>query len=92
MDFKIVLLAIVLSILVLVFWATFFEQPVIEQQTAEKKLTKNEDLSSPSIEEKEGMDLDPEWKKRVEEKLLQEEDQREEKKYLLKLSSQNDQI
>jgi len=28
----------------------------------------------------------------VEEKLLQEEDQREEKKYLLKLSSQNDQI
>ena len=33
------------------------------------------------------MDLDPEWKKRVEEKLLQEEEQREEKKYLLKLSS-----
>ena len=31
------------------------------------------------------MDLDPEWKKRVEEKLLQEEGQREEKKYLLKL-------
>jgi len=28
----------------------------------------------------------------VEEKLLQEEGQREEKKYLLKLSSQNDQI
>jgi hypothetical protein len=38
------------------------------------------------------MDLDPECKKRVEEKLLQEEGQREEKKYLLKLSSQNDQI
>ena len=34
------------------------------------------------------MDLDPEWKKRVEEKPLQEEEQKEEKKYLLKSSSQ----
>ena len=33
------------------------------------------------------MDLDPEWKKRVAEKLLQEEEQKEEKNYLLKLSS-----
>ena len=33
------------------------------------------------------MDLDPEWKKRVAEKSLLEEEQREEKKYLLKLSS-----
>ena len=33
------------------------------------------------------MDLDPEWKKRVDEKLLQEEEQKEEKNYLLKLSS-----
>ena len=37
--------------------------------------------------EKEDMDLDPEWKKRVAEKLLQEEEQKEEKNYLLKLSS-----
>ena len=32
------------------------------------------------------MDLDPGWKKRVEEKLLQEEGQKEEKEYLTKLS------
>ena len=32
------------------------------------------------------MDLDPEWKKRAVEKLLLEEEQREEKKYPLKLS------
>ena len=37
--------------------------------------------------EKEDMDLDPEWKKRVVEKPLQEEEQKEEKNYLLKLSS-----
>ena len=34
------------------------------------------------------MDLEPEWQKKVGEKLLQEEEQREERKYLLKLSSQ----
>ena len=33
------------------------------------------------------MDLDPEWKKRVDEKLLQEEEQKEEKKYPLKSKS-----
>ena len=33
------------------------------------------------------MDLDPEWKQRVAERHLQEEEQKEEKKYLLKLSS-----
>ena len=38
------------------------------------------------------MDSDPEWKKGVDEKFLQEEEQKEEKKYLLKLSFQNDQI
>ena len=38
------------------------------------------------------MDLDPEWKKRVGEKLLREEGQKEEKKYLPKLSFHNDQI
>ena len=53
MDFRNVLLAIVLSTLVLVGWTAFFEQPIIEQQTTEKKITKNEDLSSPSIDEKE---------------------------------------
>ena len=51
MDGKNVLLAIVLSTLVLVVWATFFEAPIVEQQTVESKITKNEDLSSPSIDE-----------------------------------------
>ena len=51
MDFKNVLMAIVLSTLVLVGWATFFEAPIVEQQTTEKEITKNEDLSSPSIDE-----------------------------------------
>ena len=47
MDGKNVLLAIVLSTLVLVVWATFFDVPIVEQQTAENEITKNEDLSSP---------------------------------------------
>jgi len=38
------------------------------------------------------MDLDPEWQKKVEEKLLPEEELKEEKKYLLKLNWCNDQI
>jgi len=51
MDFRNVLIAIVLSTIVLIGWATFFEAPVVEQQTTENKITKNEDLSSPSIDE-----------------------------------------
>ena len=51
MDFKNVLIAIVLSTLVLIGWATFFEPPIVEQQTTENEITKNEDLSSPSIDE-----------------------------------------
>ena len=38
------------------------------------------------------MDLDPEWQKKVDERQLRVEEQKEEKKYLLKSSSQNDQI
>ena len=38
------------------------------------------------------MDLGPEWKEEVEGKLLQEEGQKEEKKYLLKLTYIDDQI
>ena len=53
MDFKNVLMAIVLSTLVLVVWATFFEDPIVEQQRTENQITKNEDLSSPSIDESE---------------------------------------
>jgi len=51
MDFRNVLMAIVLSTAVLIGWATFFDAPIVEQQTTEKKITKNEDLSSPSIDE-----------------------------------------
>ena len=53
MEAKNVLMAIVLSTLVLVFWATFFEPPPVEQQIVENQITKNEELSSPSIEETE---------------------------------------
>ena len=51
MDFRNVLLAIVLSTIVLVGWATFFEPPIVEQQVTKDETTKNEDLSSPSIDE-----------------------------------------
>jgi len=51
MDFKNVLMAIVLSTLVLIGWATFFDAPIVEQQSTENQITKNEDLSSPSIDE-----------------------------------------
>jgi len=51
MEFKNVLLAIVLSMAVLIGWATFFEPPIVEQQITENTITKNEDLSSPSINE-----------------------------------------
>ena len=50
MDSKNVLMAIVLSTLVLVFWATFFEPSPIERQIAEDEITKSEEPSSPSIE------------------------------------------
>ena len=50
MDSKNVLMAIVLSTLVLVFWATFFEPPPVERQIEEDQVTKSEELSSPSIE------------------------------------------
>jgi len=51
MDFKNVLMAIVLSTLVLVFWATFFEPPPDQRQIVEDQITKSEDSSSPTIDE-----------------------------------------
>ena len=41
MDFRNVLMAIVLSTLVLIGWATFFEPPIVEQQTTEKQIKKS---------------------------------------------------
>ena len=51
MDSRNVLMAIVLSTIVLIGWATFFEAPIVEQQTAENEITKSKDLASPSIDE-----------------------------------------
>ncbi len=51
MDFRNVLTAIVLSTLVLVIWATFFEAPIVEQPVEKKQISKNENTSTPSIEE-----------------------------------------
>ena len=51
MEGKNVLMAIVLSTLVLVFWAFFFETPIVEKQIEENQITKKEESPSPSIEE-----------------------------------------
>jgi len=53
METKNVLLAVILSTIVLVFWATFFEAPVVERQNTEKQITNNQESTSPSIEESE---------------------------------------
>ncbi len=53
MDSKNVLLAVILSTIVLIFWSVFFEPPVIEQQVTKEQSTNDPELSSPSIEEKE---------------------------------------
>ena len=46
MDTKNVLLSVILSTIVLVFWATFFEPPVVEEQVVEKTMkNKDNDLS-----------------------------------------------
>ena len=51
METRNVLLAVVLSTIVLVFWATFFEAPITKQQVSEKQIEKNQEPSSPSIDE-----------------------------------------
>ena len=51
MDTKNVLLAVVLSTIVLEFWATFFEAPIVEKQATDERITKSEEFSSPSINE-----------------------------------------
>mgnify|MGYP003325184613 FL=1 len=53
METRNVLLAVILSTIVLVVWATFFEAPIVEQQPTEKKITKNQELASPSIDDDE---------------------------------------
>tara|TARA_B100001123_G_scaffold322080_1_gene361351 strand:+ start:2143 stop:3831 length:1689 start_codon:yes stop_codon:yes gene_type:complete len=56
MEGKNVILAIVLSSLVLIVWAVFFEPPVSEVQIEKSQITKNnEEDSSPSIEKAEAI-------------------------------------
>ena len=56
MDFKNVLIAIILSTIVLVVWGTLFEQPIEKNIVAEKNITEqqtaknNNEVSSPSVE------------------------------------------
>ena len=51
MDGKNILMAIVLSTVVLVVWATFFEPTPIENKITENEVVKNEENISPKIEE-----------------------------------------
>ena len=53
METRNVLLAVILSTIILIFWATFFEAPIIEQQPSEEQITKKQNDSSPSIDESE---------------------------------------
>jgi YidC/Oxa1 family membrane protein insertase len=52
MEGKNVLFAIILSTIVLVFWATFFEAPIVDPQVTEEQSLQKDDLSSPSIDKK----------------------------------------
>jgi len=53
METRNVLFAVILSTIVLVFWAAFFEPPAIEKKMSEEQITKNDDFSSPSIDDEE---------------------------------------
>ncbi len=50
MESRNVIIAVILSTIVLIFWATFFEPPVVEQ-VEQKKITENQESTSPSIDE-----------------------------------------
>jgi len=52
METKNVLLAVVLSLIVLIFWQTFFEVPIVEQQVSQKQIEADNDISSPSVDDK----------------------------------------
>ena len=50
MDSKNVIFAIVLSTIVLIFWATFFEPPIIEEKVTKNETMQNESVEAPSVE------------------------------------------
>ena len=47
MDTKNVLLAVILSTIVLIFWATFFEAPIMEQTIEENQISKKTNAIKP---------------------------------------------
>ena len=49
METKNVLIAVILSTLVLVFWSTFFEPPINEEQFVNNEMTSKQETSSPSL-------------------------------------------
>ena len=51
MDSRNVIFAIILSSIVLIVWATFFEAPIVDQNIEENQITKNQETDSPSIDE-----------------------------------------
>jgi len=53
MDTKNVLFAIVLSSIVLIFWATFFEPPITEKDIKQIESVQNENVETPSVEKTE---------------------------------------
>ena len=55
MDTKNVLFAIVLSSIVLIFWATFFEPPITEKDIKQIESVKNENVETPSVEKTENL-------------------------------------
>ena len=50
MDFRNVLMAIILSTVVLVGWTAFFGPPVVEESYSENEIVKDENALSPSID------------------------------------------
>ena len=51
METRNVLIAIILSTVVLIFWATFFEPPIVEQNNESSKVETQNKQTTPSIEE-----------------------------------------
>ena len=50
MESRNVLFAVILSTIVLVFWSTFFEPPIVEQKPLKNQTTNTQNNNSPSIE------------------------------------------
>ena len=53
MDTRNVIMAVILSTVVLIFWSVFFAPPVVEKQGIEEQVSKDQNNTSPSIEKKE---------------------------------------